>query len=233
MIEIEHLIRPELARLKNEYPDLASPKGFAYPRTVEPNAVLFIGLNPSEADPVDSDGFFSYRLKEERLGGHFGPQLKWLREIKLAAAYTHLDVLYSRGSGEEEIEQLMRGGGANFICGQLKITRAVLGNLMTRLVGERPEAPVAVVVASRKAQRLLGYYYNPGARFPEEWMGLKFIPQNIGASSNEAVYYHCPDWGTVPVLFTTQFTGQHTYSKSDQANREAVANTLRALLNKQ
>ncbi len=207
MIDLQPILQAPLTAVWQKEANLpfAHERGYAHPKALQEGSVLFIGLATSynqthnvDGDPTKPLVFDLY----DNPGNFYRKEMDFLATVDPALPYAHLDVLFQRESEQKAIQAMLGGAGAGFASDQLAVTRDVLTHLTQLPARQRPRA---IVVANRLAQELLGFFYNPIHPDERQWLGLTFTEQLI--EPHEELYYLCNEWGNIPVIFTTPFSG--------------------------
>lgn len=160
------------------------PTSFIYPKTIQKNALLFLGINPSaDISQVQLD---SYELNQ--LGnGH--PYFKRFEDISnyCQTPWTHLDLLYFRETNQNTINDILRkANGVKFIWEQLQITDKLI----------KDSKPKIIIVSNALARTFIGFDKNGEHN---KWLDYEFVfDYEIGTYR----------WDNIPVFFSSMLTGQ-------------------------
>lgn len=185
-----------------KYKDIQIRKyGYALQETVEKNALLFIGINPSNANNGEWCGFYN---KTEEYTTTTHPYFRKFYEIsgKCKMPWSHIDLLFVRCTDQKEVEQLI-DKGLDFIWKQLEISKQII----------EEAKPKIIVVNNTLARKFLGLEKDKDKRTGEEfnkWMDFDFVfDENIGTYriiNNDIL-------DRTPVFFTSMLTGQRALDK--------------------
>lgn len=183
-INVEHLIWGKLKSIieNDDYKEL--PNCFLYPRTVEKNSILFIGINPSSSEnQVSID---SYELQQTGNGHSYFKRFEDISNY-CQTPWTHLDLLYFRETNQNAISDILqKKNGVKYIWEQLQIT----DNLI------KESKPKVVIVSNSLARRFLGFDKQGENNI---WLGFNF------SFDHEIGTYR---WDNTPVFFSSMLTGQ-------------------------
>jgi len=171
--------------------------GYASQEIIEKDALLFVGINPSNSDKDNWSGF--YNNAQERADDthkYFNKFIEISQKVELP--WSHIDLLFVRCTDQKEVEQLIKDSvGLDFLWKQLMISKQII----------EEAKPKIIVVNNSLARRLLGFNkkgVETGKPF-DVWMGFDFEFDNkIGTHriiNNEIL-------NRTPVFFTSMLTGQ-------------------------
>ena len=166
---------------------------YLYNKTIIPNSLLFVGLNPSFDEKTPSIGHF-YEL-DQRVNGHayFSKFPELSEHCKLS--WSHLDLLFFRETNQRHCKELMKNqkGGQQFLLAQLKLSKEIL-------IASKPKI---IVVCNALSGELMGRWKDKKKEHGV-WMDLDFqMDKTIGT----------PRWEDIPVFFTSMLAGQRALDK--------------------
>lgn len=184
LMDATNIILAGLQRIATNSEYANFPKYFAFPTTIEENALLFIGINPSSSKTQTQ--FDKYKL-EQRNNNH--PYFKKFEDISehCQLAWTLIDLLFFRETNQAVIyEILSKPNGANYIFEQLKISDQLI----------RSSKPRAIIVSNALAKVFLGKEKQKNKNI---WLNYEFIfDEKIGTYT----------WQKIPIFFCSMLTGQ-------------------------
>ena len=169
-----------LAELLKRYSAKNEPlarSGFLLFENLEENALLFIGINPSEVKNIEE-----YSIKEEN-------GIYWAKEafkneypfylpfdnLAYGMKWSHLDIYFSCKKSQKDLEEM---DGNKFLAEQFNISKKIIQKL----------APKIIVVGNAYASRLM-----------QENFTCKF-DDKIGT-------YRIKEFNNIPIFFSGMFTG--------------------------
>lgn len=232
MIQLRPLLDAPLAAVwqQPDFLPFTAERGYAHPAAIAPGAVWFVGVTPSYNQTLNVNGDPAAPLifdLDASPSAFYGKERAFLASINPYVPYAHLDVLYQRESDQKLLQTAVAGPQQAFAEAQLAVTGTLFDHLTSLPHGQRPRA---IVVANRLAQELLGFFHplKPGQ---PAWLDLPFTEQQI--KPHEEIFYTCPAWGDVPVIFTIPFSGTTARFSTPQqkaAKHGRLAATLKNLL---
>jgi hypothetical protein len=168
-------------------------RGYAMPRYLEEDAILFIGLNPSFDETKQYEEWYSLTQDE---GGYFakfravgGDKYKW----------THLDLLAVRETKQQNVEAL-ESTNIQFLWDNLQLSKDIL----------EASKPKTIVVVNTLARKYLGKDKVEISKKNEieeynVWLGYDF-----GEIDEDGTYriQNSSKLKNVPVFFSGMLTGQ-------------------------
>lgn len=229
MIQLQPLLQGPLTALWQQpaFAAFTAERGYAQPATIQPGAVLFLGLATSynqthnvDGDPTQPVAYDLY----DNPSAFYRKEIDFLTTVRPTLTYAHLDVLFQRESDPKVLQAALAGPAADFARAQLEVTQDLLRHLTQLPKGERPRA---IVVTNRFAQELLGFFFDPTQPNREQWLGLTFTEQEV--HSQEEPYYLCDEWGDTPVIFTIPLGGQSTRFNTPEKKAAKLARTTATL----
>jgi len=168
--------------------------GYALQEIIEKDALMFIGVNPSNAGKDNWSGFYNNAQE------HADDTHKYFKKFivisdKVKLRWSHIDLLFVRWTNQKEVEQIMsEENGVEFLWEQLLISKQII----------EEANPKIIVVNNSFARKLLGFDKSVKNGQPfDVWTGFEF-DDKIGTYriiNNEILN------GT-PVFFTSMLTGQ-------------------------
>jgi hypothetical protein len=145
---------------KDEYSGISQMKrGYAMPKEIEDNSILFIGINPSfnnDDEKRDNKSHF-YSLKQDE--GNFFCKFSQIAQF-CNSSWSHLDLLPIREKSQSEIIELEKNH-INLIWESLQITKQIL----------EETKPKAIVIANTLARKYLGKDRSTNSNI---WLGYDF-----------------------------------------------------------
>lgn len=198
-IDVENEFKDRIDKIWNseKYRNVELLKyGYAAPKNLITNSILFIGINPSNSNDTSKKEF--YYLNQD--GSHH-KYFKKFSEIsnKIRLPWSHLDLLFVRKTEQKAIsliEKEMDGIGKDFLMDQLLISKELI---------ER-STPQVIVVNNTLARKYLGKSFES----KETWIGYDFLfEESVGT------YFitNCEKLKNVPVFFSSMLTGQRALDK--------------------
>lgn len=161
---------------------------FASPDNIEEDALLFIGLNPSNSN---TSSILDYYSLEQNSNEH--PYFKKFEDIAsyCNTNWTHLDMLFIRETEQKQIGKLLNGIGLEFICEQLQLSKILI----------EKSNPKAIVVCNTLSRTFLGADKKNGKNI---WLDFEFLfDEELGTYR----------WKNIPVFFSGMLTGQRALDK--------------------
>ena len=167
--------------------------GYAAPKALKKNALMFIGLNPSFSERSDKKShFYELYSPDHEIHSYFKKFPLIANSLNLD--WAHLDLLYLRQTNQRGVEKLIRNKvGLAFIVEQYTLSKKIL----------EESCPKIIVVNNSFSRKLFGYHNSDGEN---TWMGYNLVlNQNWG--THEITNKNSPLNG-VPVFFTSMLSGQ-------------------------
>lgn len=192
-------------------------RGFAVPKEIKQNAILFIGCNPSydlkteKANPDYSHSHF-YDLLDE--GNH-----KYYRKFEQLSKetntpWTHIDTLQMRETTQSSVESLFKHPeGLQFIVSQLSIFDQML----------KESNPKVIVVCNTLARRFMGRDKDELGN--NTWLGYEFKWDE--RTGTHRIISELSGLNNTPILFSSMLTGQRAL---DNGSFERLSWHLRRVL---
>ena len=173
-------------------------RGFAAPKELVHDAILFVGLNPSYTKEARPENVF-YKLNQQSNG--YQAYFKKFEEVsqRVGIPWTHLDMLYIRETKQSNIKELLNQKHVpEFFHGQIQITKSAMG----------ATKPRCIIVANTMARHLLG----------KDKVGNKGVWADYDFEFNEKIgtYRITTDNSglqNTPVFFTSMLSGQRALDK--------------------
>jgi hypothetical protein len=159
---------------------------FLFPKTIETNSILFIGINPSSSE--NQKPYDSYELCQI---DNKHPYFKRMEEIAkdCQISWTHLDLLFFRETNQDSIYDILnKDNGVAYIWEQLQISDKLI----------KAASPKVIVVCNVLAGIFLGKEQDR-AKNKNIWLGYDFIFDEILGT-----YI----WNKTPIFFSGMLTGQ-------------------------
>ena len=164
---------------------------YAFPTHLETEAILFLGINPSESE--NQPLYFKYKLEQR---GNENPYFKKMEDISIFCKnpWTHLDLFHFRKTNQEEIYQILESeNGVAYLWEQLQLT----GKLI------KEAFPKVIVVSNALAGIFLGKEQDK-QRNINVWLGYDFVfDDKLGTYR----------WNNIPVFFSGMLSGQRALDK--------------------
>lgn len=187
------------------------PKHFLFNDTLEQNALLFIGINPSSEEGQLE--YASYQL-DQKNNKH--PYFKKFEAIAAHCKlpWTHLDLLFFRETNQNTIHEILKKkNGLDYIWKQLKLADELI----------KLSNPQVIVVCNTLARKFLG---KDKSGNDNVWLDYEFIfDDKIGTHT----------WNDIPVFFSGMLSGQRaldlgSYERMQwQIERAVIFNTLKEI----
>ena len=117
ILDVESFVLPRLQELAKNENFAEFPSKFNYPKEIEKQCILFLGLNPSSSN--QQKAFEHYELYHK---DNSHPYFKKFQDISkyCQKQWAHLDLLYFRETKQNNVQNILRKEfGLNFICQQL------------------------------------------------------------------------------------------------------------------
>jgi hypothetical protein len=198
LINVPDIIDERLTEIKNNFsfldPKLLS-RGFAAPRFLKINSILFLGINPSFIESKDKGpGYYDLYVPDQEIYSYFKKFIEV--SIDCEIDWAHLDLLYFRETKQEKVDDFVYGKaeGLDFISKQLVLTKELIE--LTK--------PQIIIASNTKVRQLLGFDKKV-EKNQDVWLGYDFeFDYNIGTYriKTEGVLYN------VPIFFTSMLSGQ-------------------------
>jgi hypothetical protein len=211
MVDIEVNYGSQLESLFEMINSTESPfdRGFAMPKAIIKNAIIFIGLNPSfkEAFRETRQGF--YEIGQGVSPGYFSPFGMIAEQTR--TTWSHLDLLSVRETNQKIVERLQYTH-LDFVVKNLQISKLIL----------EESTPKLIVVCNSLSRRYIGKEQKNGEQV---WMGY-----NFGAMQEDGTYrIQNPDSKLqgVPVFFSGMLSGQRAL---DIGSRERLVWHIKKVL---
>ncbi len=168
---------------------------FEFLNTIETDAILFIGFNPSVGKNEDiSQTYLRRELKEKT---KMYPYFNKMEEISIHCdnvPWTHLDLLYYKKNEQETIYEILKKDfGVDYIKGQLDITR--------ELIFEKA-LPKVIIVSNALAGKILG---KESTKVNSREMKLKKVCFNYPFKFDSNL--GTDKWENIPVFFCSMLSG--------------------------
>lgn len=167
-------------------------RGFAIPRSITKQSILFVGLNPSFPEGAISDSHF-YDLNQS---GNYSYFKKFeILSTEADVTWSHFDLLGIRETSQSKVLSLLKSElGFEFIWKNLQLSKEIL----------EVSEPLVIIVANTAARTFLGKDIEENGT--NEWLGYQFtFDENLGT-------YRINDKRSklngTPVFFTSMLTGQ-------------------------
>ena len=182
-------------RLQNQKLEAIKALGYALPQTIQKNAVLFIGTNPS-FNKGDKPGSKYYPLESNE-----HPYFTRFRTLSEGTGlpWAHLDLLFVRETSQKAIVSFLKDArGKAFLMRQFALSKEML-------VRARPSI---VMVSNTLARDLL-------CGGDEKLLGAEDSPFEFAfddALGTRKIVNH-PTLANTPVFFTSMLTGQRALDK--------------------
>jgi len=197
MIDIEKDFGPEIQALFEQHNQLdIVDRGFAAPKTINDEGILFVGLNPSYTKPIPGSGY--YQLKDGENYKYFHKFEHMAKELN-QKFWGHLDVLFLRETSQKVILNFMNTPeGREFAWHNVQITKRIL----------EKSKPKVIIVENTLARVLLGAEKTENDRI---WMDYDFtFDDNLGT---HRITTEKSNLKGTPVFFTGMFTGQRALDR--------------------
>jgi hypothetical protein len=186
-MEVEKFVTEGLNKIKDNQLYKEFKFNYAFPKDIIPNAILFIGLNPSADKENDKSGKFEvYKLNPN------SDNYKYFKKFDDVSEYcnypwTHIDLLYFKETQQSEVSNILNmPNGVGFIWDQLQISKKLI----------EMASPKLIVVNNTLARTFLGKDKNGNI---DVWLNYEFqFDEEIGTYL----------WNNIPVFFTSMLTGQ-------------------------
>lgn len=201
-IDVENIYGTDINKLWNnqKFKEISViHRGYAIPKKIIENALMFVGINPSYSDINNENECFFYELEQQGKGHKYFKKFKEIsKEINMP--WAHIDLLFLKERKQEKIEKLYsEKNGTEFIFEQLKISKKILESAK----------PKIIVVNNTLSRKYLGFEKDI-EKSKDIWIGLDFsFDDEIGTHrirNNESLE-------DVPVFFTSMLTGQRALDK--------------------
>jgi hypothetical protein len=186
-MEVEKFVTEELDKIKDNQLYKEFNFNYAFPKNIIPNALLFVGLNPSADSNNDKSGKFEvYELKPN---GNKHQYFKKFADVSEYCNYpwTHIDLLFFKETNQREVNNLLsKPNGVGYIWDQLQIAKKLI----------EMSNPKIIVVNNTLARTFLG---KDKVGEVDIWLDYEFqFDEEIGTNL----------WNNIPVFFTSMLTGQ-------------------------
>lgn len=210
-MEVEKFITEELNKIKVNPLYKEFNFNYAFPKELIPNALLFIGLNPSADAENDKSGKFE--VYELNPNGKNHQYFKKFADVSEYCNYpwTHIDLLFFRETNQSEVNNILtKTNGVGFIWGQLQISKKLIGLA----------SPEIIVVNNTLARSFLGKDKVGGNN---TWLNFDFeFDEEIGTYL----------WNNTPVFFTSMLTGQRALDNGSYERLKWQVKRALKILNK-
>ena len=180
-----------------EYDNISIKKsGYSQQDEIIKNALMFIGLNPSNSENTVESYFYN-----NSQDGKNHKYFKKFQDIskRVGLLWTHVDLLFIRETNQKNIERMLYENDNSmlkFLYQQLMISKQII----------EEAKPKIIVVNNTLSRKFLGYEKREEkGQIVEKWMDFKF------EFDNEIGTYRLQDsdkLNNIPVFFTSMLTGQ-------------------------
>jgi hypothetical protein len=197
-IDLETKYKAEFAKLfsRSEPLFLQLERGYAMPKIIEKNAILFIGLNPSyEPSRLgEKDRYSHFYSLDQEAGRYFKKFIEFGTEEH---PWTHLDLLAIRETKQNKVRDI-ETNNLDFIWNNLKLSKKIL----------EASNPKVIVVANTLAKKYMGKdrFKDDSGKEHNIWMGYDF--GKIQDDGTFRIVNKDSNLKGIPVFFTGMLTGQ-------------------------
>ncbi|MEI6815734.1 MAG: hypothetical protein WCL14_03920 [Bacteroidota bacterium] len=187
IIDIETIIKQDLERIQlNENYKEFSEYNYWFPKTVETDSILFIGINPSYSDYKENERIKVFNICQQGNSHQYFGRMEEISE-NCKTKWSHLDLLYFRSKSQNDIYEILRmKNGKDFLSEQLKISDKLI----------RLSKPKVIVVCNTLARDLFLKLEN--RKLQNLSLNYEFIDDDLLGTYR---------WKNTPVFFSGMLSG--------------------------